>query len=189
MLLAMGMPGIVYICLACYSSINFWLCISSHPSYHVVSVMITIYALTSLYPYKKKRTKNTTMNTRQTDNDHPRRYLIWKDKIRYRPKHASIMMTDQRPRAHWRWHHRAPDKHTKEQHAWKTEHLTQEHGPTQNNETNSTTRRTTTLHTQKETKAYPRPSTHTHDTQDKYLHIFHTVSSQSFTSLTPTEDL
>ena len=164
---------------------EFW---NQHPSVH--HVMITIYAVASLYPYKKKRTKNTRTNTRQTDNDHPRRYLIWKDKIRYRPKHASITMTDQRPRAHRRWHHQAPEhEHTKEQHARKTEHLTQEHGPTQNNETNPTTRRTMTLHTQKETKVYPRPSTHTHDTQDKYLHIFHTVSSQSFTSLIPTEDL
>ena len=77
----------------------------------------------------------------------------------------------------------------KEQHAWKTEHLTHQHGSTQNNEMNPTTRQTMTLHTQKEMKAYARPSMHTHDTQDKYLHIFHTISSQSFTSLTPTEDL
>ena len=32
-------------------------------------VMIITYALASLYLYEKKRTKNTIMNTRQTDND------------------------------------------------------------------------------------------------------------------------
>ena len=47
---------------------------------------------------EKKNQKNMTMNTRQTDNNHPRRYLIWKDKIRYRSKHTLIVMTDQRPR-------------------------------------------------------------------------------------------
>ena len=73
----------------------------------------------------------------------------------------------------------------KEQHAHKTEHLTQQHGPTESNETNPKTNHD---------PAYPegdkgisqKPNAHTHDTQDKYLQAFHTVSSQSFTS---TEDL
>ena len=137
---------------------------------------------------KKKRTKNTTMNTRQTDNDHPRQYLIRKDKINPNTHRSRWPMRDRAPTGDDITRHQNTNTQ-KEQHARKTEHLTQEHGPTQINEMNHTTRRTMTLHIQKETKAYPRPNVHTHDTQDKYLPIFHTVSSQLFTSLTLTEDL
>ena len=88
-------------------------------------------------PTWKEKELKIWQNTRQTDNDHTRWYLIWKDKIRHRSKHTPIMMTNQRPCAHWRWHHRAPEhEHTKEQCTQKTEHLIQKHGPTWNNEMN-----------------------------------------------------
>ena len=67
----------------------------------------------TLSTWKEKELK-IWQNTRQTDNNHPRQYLIWKDKIRHRSKHTLITMTDQRPHTHWRWHHQAPEhEHTK----------------------------------------------------------------------------
>ena len=149
-----------------------------------------MHLLHSIY-VKRKRTKNMTMNIRQQTMNTPDDILSEKIKIRYRSKHTSIPMTNQRPCTCWRWHHQVPehDHVKKEWYIQKTEHLTQEHQLTQSDETYPITRQTMTLHTQKGTKAHSKLSAHTYDTQDKYLHAFHTVSSQSFTSLTLTEDL
>ena len=168
-----------------------WLC-PNHPPrcqhYTTIppnSVIIITYAPVSPYPHeKKKRAKNMT-NTRQTDNEHPRWYLIWKDKIRHRPNHndqsetmCPLEMTSPGTRT---WTHRKNSTHGRPS--------TSPRSTDQHRAMRRTPRWTMTLHTQKETKAYPRPNTHTHDTQDKYLHTLHTISLQSFTSLTLTEEL
>ena len=101
-----------------------------------LAVIIITYAPTLPYPHKRKRTNNTT-NTRQTDHEHPRRHLIWKDKIRHRSDHNdwSETMRPLEMTSPGNWNMNTQ----KERYAWKTEHLTQKHGPTQNRETNPKT--------------------------------------------------
>ena len=68
-----------------------------------------------------------TTNTRQTDNNHPRWYLIWKDKIQIQIW-TCIDHDDQLETAH-PLEMTSPgtrtQTHKKEQHTWKTKHLTQ----------------------------------------------------------------
>ena len=67
-------------------------------SFHCYNNHICIYF--TLPIWKEKELKKHDKNTRQTDNDHTRWHLIWKDKIRHRSKHTLITMTDQRLCAH-----------------------------------------------------------------------------------------
>ena len=69
--------------------------------------------------------------------------------------------------------------HTKEQHTWKTKHLTQKHRPTQNNKTNPKMNHDP-AHPEGDEGMSQKLNMHTHDTQDKYLQAFYTISSQSF---------
>ena len=105
----------------------------------------------SPYPHKRRRTKNTA-DTRQTDHEHQRWHLIWRDKIRYRSNHNDWSRTTHPPEmtspdARTQTH-RENDTHRKPSIPCKS---TDQHGTEK-----WTLRQTMTLHIQKKTKTHPR---------------------------------
>ena len=128
-------------------------------------------------PIWKEKELKIQQNTRQTDNNHTRWHLIWKDKIRHRSKHTSIMMTNQRLCAHRRWHHQAPEHEHTQKNSTHGRPSTSYRSTDQHRTTRWTPRWTTTLHTQKEMKACPKNWMHIHMTHrtdtSKHFTLFH----------------